>query len=287
MNYKFNFLIVILILIVISPVKAQSSELYLTGSLITDSKILFDAGNPGFLPRLSFQTENKKSPFLAGLFSLVVPGSGEVYAGNYWKAAIFIAIEAAVITTAVIYDNKGNDQTEKFQNYADDYKNPDHHWSIVKYAEWLNAIASDDVDIYINPDVSLPPWERVNWNEINAAETGSHKLPPHGEQQYYELIGKYLQYRAGWNDYPVEPGNDQISPNYIFYSGERGKANDFYNVASTAVIGIYVNHFLSALDAVWTAIQYNKSLVVQIRMEEVYLVDRMDLMPTLKLKFSF
>ncbi|RPI70099.1 MAG: hypothetical protein EHM47_12750, partial [Ignavibacteriales bacterium] len=122
-----KILIIILIVILIASVNAQSSEINFTGSLHTDSKILFDAANPESLPQISFQTENKKSPFLGGLLSLVVPGSGEVYAGNYWKAAIFVAIEAAVITTAVIYDNKGNDQTEFFQRYADE------NWDVTEY----------------------------------------------------------------------------------------------------------------------------------------------------------
>ncbi len=50
---------------------------------------------------------------------------------------------------------------------------------------------------------------------------------------------------------------------FLFYSDMRGDANNFYSVASTAVIGIYVNHFLSALDAVWSATQFNKDLAVK------------------------
>ena len=120
-----NFLILLVILIL--PVKAQTIE-KLSGNLFTDSKILFEESRfvqrssdsvesarsdrtefwrTGLyetpfgesLPQISLQSENKKSPFLAGLFSFVIPGSGEVYAGNYWKAAIFLVIEAAVITT--------------------------------------------------------------------------------------------------------------------------------------------------------------------------------------------
>jgi len=285
-----NLLIIILFLILIAPVKAQSSELNLTGSLYKDSRILFDTYNPESLPQIKFQSENKKSPFLAGLFSLVVPGAGEIYSENYWRAAIFLAIEAAVITTAVIYDNKGNDLTEKFQNYADDYKNSDHNWSVVKYAEWIidHKLSGVDPGIITSTDESLPPWERVNWSLLNAHETGSHKLYPHGDQQYYEMIGKYHQFSPGWNDFP----EDQISPepissNFLYYAGLRGKANDYYNIATKAVIGIYINHFLSAIDAVWTTIDYNKSIAVKMRVEEVYLVDRMELIPTLKISFGF
>ena len=278
MQNKFCFVTLLLIVILISPVKGQSPDYNLTGNLQTDSKILFDENEFQSLPQISFQIEDEKSPFLAGLMSLVVPGAGEVYAGNYWKAAIFVAIEAVVITTAVIYDSKGNDQTEKFENYADE------NWSVVDYAQWLNDRGAN---ITINQDESLPTWQRVNWTELNNAETGHHKLPPYGDQQYYELIGKYHQYSPGWNDYTGGDNTTLLSPNFKFYSLERGKANDFYTVASTAVIGIYINHFLSALDAVWTTINYNKSLAVKIRVEEIHFADRSELIPTLKVSFNF
>lgn len=272
-NLSYLFLVVILV----SPVNAQRLETNLTGSLYTDSKVLIEKNNIKSLPQLIFQEENRKSPFLAGVLSFVLPGAGEFYSGSYLKTAIFVVVEAAVVTTAVIYDNKGDDQTDKFQKFADE------NWSVVKYAQWLNATQSE-VDIFINPDESLPSWERVGWAELNAAEHGSHKLPQHGTQQYYELIGKYLQYIPGWPD-----GNDIITPPQIMlnYSGMRGKANDYYNVASKAVIGIYINHFLSALDAVWTATQHNKSLALKMRMEKVQFADRMELVPTLKLSFNF
>ena len=63
--------------------------------------------------------------------------AGQVYNEDYWIAGVFVVIEAALITTAVVYDNKGDDQTEYFESYADDYTNPDHNWSVVRYAEWL------------------------------------------------------------------------------------------------------------------------------------------------------
>ena len=71
------------------------------------------------------------------------------------------------------------------------------------------------------------------------------------------------------------------------YSKMRGKANDLYNVSSKAVIGIYINHFLSILDAVWVTIDHNKSLAVKMRMEENYYVTKTELVPTLKLSLSF
>jgi|SRR5690554_145850 len=282
LNFNLNLF---LILILILPVYGQQGSIELTGNLYNDSKILFDNYNAKELPEISFQVENKKSPFLAGLMSLVVPGAGEIYAGEYWKAAAFAAIEAAVITTAVIYDGKGDDQTEKFEAFADE------HWSVVKYAQYtinhhpeLNGV---DPGIIISNDESLPPWRRINWVLLNQYELGHHKLPPHGDQQYYELIGKYHHYSPGWDDYDGGENTQLLSPNFKFYSKERGKANDFYTTAKTAVIGIYINHFLSALDAVWSTITYNKSLAVKMRVEQTQLADHVELIPTLKVSVGF
>ena len=67
----------------------------------------------------------------------------------------------------------------------------------------------------------------------------------------------------------------------------RGEANDFYSVSSTAVIGIYVNHFLSALDAVWSASTFNKNLAVKVRMESIQFANRAEFYPTINFKYSF
>ncbi len=259
----------------------------LTGNLSADSKILFNNFSEPVAPQFSYATENKKSPILAGVLSLIIPGSGEIYVGEYLKAGIFLAIEAAVVTTAIVYDGKGDDKTIEFQNYADAYTNPEHNWSVLKYAEWLIEYEQGDPNMILSNDPNLPPWEQVDWALLNASEKGSHKLPPHGEQQYYELIGKYHQYSSGWNDFTGGGNKDQISPNFTFYSGMRGDANDFYSVASTAVIGIYVNHFLSALDAVWSAAQFNKDLAVKVRLENIQFADHAEFYPKLYFTYSF
>jgi hypothetical protein len=202
----------------------------------------------------------KKSPFLAGLFSAVIPGSGELYAGSYWLAGLFAALEGGLWYYNIDRNNKGDAQTTIFQNYADE------HWDVVKYAEWLNANAKDfeggenAVHIAINPDATLPSWERVDWDAMHTTELAipvfSHKLPPYGDQQYYELIGKYNQYSYGWDD--KNSGNYwNASENFLYYSGLRGEANDSYNLADTILNLIILNHVLSAIDAAWAAARFN------------------------------
>ena len=284
---KIFSVIIILSAISFSQVN-ESSKLQLTGNLYADSKIISNSYPELNRNPMADDLPGKKSPVLSGVLSAILPGAGQVYNEDWWIAGIFVAVEAALITTAVVYDNKGDDQTEYFESYADDYTNPEHNWSVVRYAEWLAQYEGADLSkIVINNDESLPPWERVNWAELNAAEKGSHNLPPHGEQQYYELIGKYHQYSGGWNDYTGGPNNSQISPNYIYYSGQRGLANDYYNTSSTAIMGVYINHILSAAEAVWGATRFNNNLAVNFRVEPFNTATGTELVPTLKVKFSF
>jgi len=270
----------------------ESIKLELTGNLYADSKIISNSYPELNRNPIADDLPGKKSPVLSGVLSAILPGAGQVYNEDWWIAGVFVAVEAALIVTAVTYDNKGDDQTAYFESYADDYTNPEHNWSVVRYAEWLVEYEyNNDPEllnrIVISNDESLPPWERVNWAELNTAETGSHNLPPHGEQQYYELIGKYHQYSGGWNDYTGGANNSQISPNYIYYSGQRGLANDYYNNASTAIMGVYINHVLSAAEAVWGATRFNNNLAVNFRVEPFNFASGTELVPTLKFKFSF
>jgi hypothetical protein len=275
-------IISLFIIILFTSLNSQTIQNKMSGNLITDSKILFSENQIESLPEIMPQPEKRKSPLLAGLLSFVIPGSGEIYAESYIKGAVFIALEAAVITTALIYDNKGDKQTEKFEKYADE------NWSVVKYAEWLNTYKGASIPIDRNP--SLPAWQQVNWDSLNHYEAQfSHKLPHHGEQQYYELIGKYSQYNHGWIDQTAQTAEylNNLTPMFHFYSGLRGEANDLYAIASTAVIGIYINHFLSVIDAVWTTANYNNNLAVKVRMEKQQLANGIELVPTLKLSYNF
>jgi hypothetical protein len=271
--------------------QSSSSEVLLTGNLRKDSKLILSNYQKNQIVKHNFQVENKKSPILGGLMSILVPGAGEIYAGEYWKAAIFIAVEAAAITMAVIYDKKGDDKTTEFESFANQ------NWDIKRYAEWtlnnlpvLNASlnASDYRDLVINPSDGT-----VNWSELNKLERAigngySHTLAQFGDQQYYEMIGKYPQFSHGWSDSnPLDTDYHILSLYFKSYSTMRGDANDLYSTASTAVIFIYVNHFLSALDAAWSVANFNSELAMKIRLEQINLAGRTEFVPTLNFAFSF
>lgn len=269
----------------------KHEEIQLTGSLAYDAKLINSIESYDVQEQLYL--EKKKSPFLAGLMSAALPGAGEIYAGNYWKAALFAAVEAACIATNIIYSKKADEKTEEFKRFANS------NWSVVRYAEWLNNYAGslpggeDAPKIAIDPDESKAPWQRVKFSEVNDVEeeinTFSHKLVPYGEQQYYELIGKYHQYNHGWAD--SNPGTAEyytnLSPMFHQYAEMHIEPDKIYQIASTAVVIMVTNHVLSALDAAWSTSRYNKGLKASIGLQEKNHLGRIIYYPEFSVKVSF
>ncbi len=260
---------------ILKPKASPHTEM--TGNLRLDLLASVPGATDELLQTGSSNPESKKkSVVLATVFSAAVPGAGEFYTESYWRAAGFIAAEAGLWIAYAVYTRKGDNQTDFFQSYADD------HWSVVRYAEWIERNATR-----LNPNATgctgivvglpgLPPWDRVDWAMLNWCEDVigqnvgngfTHRLPKRPDQQYYEQIGKYPQYAAGWDDAgyvtPEDIVTSNVSPRFHDYSAMRGKANDFYSIASTTASLLVVNHLLSAVDAAWSAAQFNNRLKVE------------------------
>jgi len=232
---------------------------------------------PAFKMQEEFnQTAGEKSPLLAGLMSLALPGAGEFYAKEYTKSAAFFSVEVASWIVYAVYTHKGDKQTEWFKAYANA------HYSASRYAQWVIrniGTLNSGIDIstyqifYGSADSSGgPPFSGLNWSELNRLESNiqafTHRLPYYDAQQYYELIGKYKQFSKGWdsqigNDADYMAGNDQ----FYYYGVEFNKADHYYSIADAFVAVVVANHILSALDAVWSASNFNKSLHAQVRMD--------------------
>jgi len=120
--------IVLIFLFVTSAFYAQEiSDKFFTGNLNLDSKIAFEYSEQVMSD--SAFAANKKTPLLAAGLSAVIPGAGQFYNKDFLLSAVFVAIEAAGIATAIIYNGKGDDQTAYFESYALEY------WAVDKYAD--------------------------------------------------------------------------------------------------------------------------------------------------------
>jgi hypothetical protein len=309
MKSRVTVLVLTSMLLAVSAAKSQqevvgrmnsSHEILLTGNARLD--MFANIGTIGLADTvLKNADEGRKSGLLAGVMSLALPGAGEFYTKSYWRAGGFVLAEAGLWIMYAVYTSKGDQQTTLFQNFADD------HWSVVRYAQWIQ-----DNSTKLNPDVTsftgwrigtadLLAWQQVDWSMLNAIENRiaqlpgngfTHLLPHRPEQQYYELIGKYPQFAAGWDDAgvmtPQRIVTSDVSQRFLDYSKMRGKANDYYNIATTGSVILIVNHFLSALDAAWSAAQFNNQLKLEAHLQPIVRsTSFVEFVPTARLTIRF
>jgi hypothetical protein len=284
-----------------TPVQQQQG-ICLTGSLQCDLEMNIDRDLLSDSIRATNKTVMKKtrySPLAAGLYSAVLPGAGQFYTKSYWQSAAFFGAEVLAWVVYATYEKKGDRQTNDFQQYADE------HWSVAQYAAWINLNFGKTINI--NSDQSLKSWEKVQWAELNTAEdqiasdqsiqpTGfTHKLAPHGDQQFYEMIGKYSQFGGGWDDATsytradviANNGIGNVSPRFLAYSDMRGKANSYYNIGTTVSYVIVANHVFSALEAALNASKINHRIQLQghIQSRRIY-GNLVEFVPTLNVKYE-
>ncbi len=207
--------------------------------------------------------KQKKSVGLGVLLSALLPGAGEFYGGNYLKAGVFFGIEVLAWATFAYFEGKGNTKEDEYKAYADQY------WSVRTYANWLvNEGFNESSNINPNePDLNVLREQIMVCERANF----SHTMPEYGSQQYYELIGKYQNFQAGWTNLAHVPTKGQgpywyetyHDPVFTNYAVERQKANDFFDYAKIGPITAIVNHILSAADAAWVISTYNSKIKVE------------------------
>ncbi|MFO7891410.1 MAG: hypothetical protein R6V04_13850 [bacterium] len=170
----------------------------------------------------STSVPKRKIPAIGILLSAAVPGTGEMYAGSYIKGAVFLGLEVFLWWKYAGFREKGFNIEDKYETFAD--------------AHWDKERWEKDYNPNIDPS--------------------THTLPDTRTQQYYEMIGKYDQFQAGWDDYE----------NRDKYMTMRLNSNNEFEKASTCAMLTLANHVFSALDAAWTIRGVNRKVESQIRM---------------------
>lgn len=243
-----------------------------------------------------------QNPFINGLYSLAIPGAGQFQTGRYTKAAIFFSAEVALIVYAIVSNNNGDKKTKEFQAYAEA------HWDAERYARWIERYGKDrygPTNVTFNDDDFNAIRNRKDFSKINQWESGlhtigfSHQLPVYQSQQYYELIGKYHQYKFGWDTYPLDVNGVPVSDKGNYddllasekqfkdYAVERGKANDYYYAASFAASALVINHVLSAVDAFFSTNSYNKEISATFQVTPVDGIEGKRLLSEVRVQIPF
>lgn len=294
------FGIVLLLLTSVPPALAdgdRDSSLVYTAEELRTALLYGSVHNAGS----GAAVETRSVPLALGM-SAVLPGLGQAYNNDWIKGAALFALEAGLIAGYFIWKDQGLDAEEAYIAYAHEY------WSAGRYGSWLNdyvefletehgaAIEADPIEVPSGIDLSTPEaWSaqdrsavRGLFEQIRAVEgelfhpetgaTFSHKLPYFGEQQYYELVGKYFQFAPGWVDYPAwredgeftqaidpeltGPGGAKLNVQgrFVEYADDHAHANTLLRRASRVSAVILLNHIVSAFDAAISAKLHNDRL---------------------------
>jgi hypothetical protein len=196
-----------------------------------------------------------KSVGVAAALSLLVPGAGQIYVGDNVKAVPFFLADVAGWATYFGFRSQGKDREKEYQAFADA------HWDISGYIGFL--IDSLGITSGSDFDQVVTPYSRqdsiVNL-VIPAGFIFSHHVPTReGESpsnfeknfEYYESIGKYDQFFAGWDD------------PYLFrrtYLDMRSNANSSFSKSKIGLAISLVDRMVAAVDAALSAQRYNKKL---------------------------
>jgi hypothetical protein len=186
------------------------------------------------------------------VMSAAVPGAGQFYATSFIKGAAMIGAEVMLWVGYSHYRQEGDRLDQDFRAFADE------NWSETRY--WL-ALAEQGANAGWT---ELEDLTEANYQEkldveggLRAYEktVGSHSLHRYKDQQYYEMIGKYHQFRPGWKD--AATSNEVVTPLRDRYEDMELETDSAYKKASLCGMVILANHVISALDAVWSVNRYN------------------------------
>ena len=219
----------------------------------------------------------------AMLYSAILPGAGEYSMGHTKRAYLFLGIEAFALGTWNMFNQKGLDVQDEYRAFANK------HWSLERwlydYYNWSGP-GNEFHYNFINEDSGNYPeiWEdshhlnflykgeyissnserfevlydelKVIYLEQNSSEYFENNIQVEKDHHYYENIGKYDHFYAGWEDndllyvFVKELGGEYIamSPYKKKYRETWNNSNDHYRIASFALSSMVANHFASIMD---------------------------------------
>lgn len=197
------------------------------------------------------------APLGIGL-SAALPGAGQLYAGSKGMAALYLTLEAAFITGNIYYTRQGHLKVSEYESYADG------NWDVERWLENYNPLhdaSTHSAVVYVD-NRAYSPHILGGSNGYNAMmadiNDGYTTLSIMKDYHFYENIGKYEQFKSGWNDWIAggeEPGNPdegiypKYSDNQYAYASMRRTANQILKAGGYFGTAVFLNHIVSAIDA--------------------------------------
>jgi hypothetical protein len=209
-------------------VAAETERRYLTEPEIRHELFAGSAQVTASTP-LFFQTlvpgAKKKSPALAAMYSLLVPGLGEYYADGFGSGRFFLIAEGALWLTYATFDIYGTEQRDDSRAFA------------VSHAGIAPAGKDDQFFVDIG-------------NFSDTDEFNDKRLREHDLSRVYNDAA----YRWSWDS----------DASRLQFKDIRNSGENALNNRKFVVSAIIINHIASAINAARVAISHNKNLNEQL-----------------------
>lgn len=184
-----------------------------------------------------------KQSYLPVLYSLLIPGTGEIAMGYPKRGVALIALEATAWIGYFHYHDEGLDGRAEFEAFADA------HWD---YDRWIiDHPAVEALPVQERTFDTLDAIGQSTWG-TNWPGYHSYASKEEAELNYYENIGKYDWFISGWEDWdPVgKPHNTSLRTEY---RAMRKQSNDDLDTAEQFVFLSIATRVFSLIETVYLA----------------------------------
>ena len=211
------------------------------------------------LPGAAEKGPKQRSVAKAAVLSLLVPGAGQFYVGDKLKAVPFFLADVAGWAAYFGFRSQGNKREDEYRTYADS------HWYAQSYFVFLDTAMGITSRSDFDPTGRAYDSRLAGYSEsdvflvVDSGFIFSHHVPTRaGEDtanfdknlEYYESIGKYDQFFAGWDDFA----------NRRTYLGMRADANSSFSKSKIGLVVSLADRLVAAVDAALAAQRYNKKV---------------------------
>ena len=202
----------------------------------------------------------EKKSYLPVLYSLIIPGTGEIALGYPYRGIGLVAVEALAWSGYYYYNQKGLDDREAYERFADQHWDFDRWiqqhpatYEMVNFAGYSAPVSFDEFDAY----------GRTQWSQTLPAPwwPGYHTWHPKSteKQNYYENIGKYDWFISGWEDWDLStrPMDTDLRTQY---RGMRIESNDNLDTAERFIFLSIGARVFSLIETFFLVRSYNQSV---------------------------
>lgn len=182
----------------------------------------------------------KKSPGLAIIYSLILPGMGELYAGGYESGKYFTIAEGILIGTYAGFNIYGNNQKENYIAFA-------------KSNAGIN-LEGKESDFIANVGIYISSQEYNRIQELNRNFDKTYSLP--SQQWNWQSNDFRKQFRNMWTS-----------------------SENAYNSLKFVAGAMLLNRIISAINAVRLVSAYNKNLTQEINISVFFNIESKPTLP--------